>query len=125
LSSAHPYKNDNARLVKENNDLHLELIKCREQLDHHMKGIDQLFLYFILILFKIEFKSQLRKLEHENADLRFLNTQYIHRLRSLEKESRQKDNKILELQEKNFQAVVQTPGKTKNKQFCFPRNCNI
>lgn len=52
----------------------------------------------------------MRKLEHENADLRFLNTQYIHRLRSLEKESRQKDNKILELQEKNFQAVVQTPG---------------
>lgn len=98
FSSAHPYKNDNARLVKENNDLHLELIKCREQLDHHMK----------------EFKSQLRKLEHENADLRFLNTQYIHRLRSLEKESRQKDNKILELQEKNFQAVVQTPGGNKH-----------
>ncbi|CAF1264939.1 unnamed protein product [Adineta steineri] len=98
LSSAHPYKNDNARLVKENNDLHLELIKCREQLDHHVK----------------DFKSQLRKLEHENADLRFLNTQYIHRLRSLEKESRQKDNKILELQEKNFQAVVQTPGGNKH-----------
>jgi len=96
--SAHPYKNDNARLVKENNDLHLELIKCREQLDHQIK----------------EFKNQLRKVEHENADLRFLNTQYIHRLRSLEKESRQKDNKILELQEKNFQAVVQTPGGNKH-----------
>lgn len=64
--------------------------------------------------FQLEFKSQLRKLEHENADLRFLNTQYIHRLRSLEKESRQKDNKILELQEKNFQAVVQTPGGNKH-----------
>ncbi|CAF0946900.1 unnamed protein product [Adineta ricciae] len=98
VSSAHPYKNDNARLVKENNDLHLELLKAREQLDHHVK----------------EFKSQLRKLEHENADLRFLNTQYIHRLRTLEKESRQKDNKILELQEKNFQAVVQTPGGNKH-----------
>ncbi|CAF1022017.1 unnamed protein product [Rotaria sordida] len=98
IPSAHPYKNDNARLVKENNDLHLELLKCREQLDHHIK----------------EFKGQLRKLEHENADLRFLNTQYIHRLRSLEKESRQKDNKILELQEKNFQAVVQTPGGNKH-----------
>ncbi|UJR10612.1 hypothetical protein I4U23_014809 [Adineta vaga] len=97
-SSAHPYKNDNARLVKENNDLHLELLKAREQLDHHVKDL----------------RSQLRKLEHENADLRFLNTQYIHRLRSLEKESRQKDNKILELQEKNFQAVVQTPGGNKH-----------
>ena len=68
------------------------------------------FLSFVFL----EFKSQLRKLEHENADLRFLNTQYIHRLRSLEKESRQKDNKILELQEKNFQAVVQTPGGNKH-----------
>ena len=67
-----------------------------------------------------EFKSQLRKLEHENADLRFLNTQYIHRLRSLEKESRQKDNKILELQEKNFQAVVQTPG-IESKKIRFMR----
>lgn len=66
-----------------------------------------IYLFFSLL---IEFKNQLRKVEHENADLRFLNTQYIHRLRSLEKESRQKDNKILELQEKNFQAVVQTPG---------------
>ena len=32
----------------------------------------------------------------------------------MEKESRQKDNKILELQEKNFQAVVQTPGTQEN-----------
>lgn len=70
-----------------------------------------IFLFNQIVL---EFKSQLRKLEHENADLRFLNTQYIHRLRSLEKESRQKDNKILELQEKNFQAVVQTPGGNKH-----------
>jgi len=101
-------------LVKENNDLHLELIKCREQLDHHVKGSNQLSFIYLFIYFEIDFKSQLRKLEHENADLRFLNTQYIHRLRSLEKESRQKDNKILELQEKNFQAVVQTPGGNKH-----------
>ncbi|CAF1055145.1 unnamed protein product, partial [Didymodactylos carnosus] len=94
----HPYKNDNVRLIKENNDLHLELLKCREQFDTNLK----------------EFKNQLRKLENENADLRFLNTSYINRLRSLEKESRQKDNKILELQEKNFQAVVQTPGGNKH-----------
>lgn len=49
-------------------------------------------------------------MEHENADLRFLNNQYVHKLRSLEKESKQKSDRILQLQEKNFHAVVQTPG---------------
>jgi hypothetical protein len=46
-TSAHPYKNDNARLVKENNDLHLELLKSREQLDHHIKGSRVLLLSFV------------------------------------------------------------------------------
>jgi centrosomal protein CEP135 len=49
--------------------------------------------------------------DHENSDLRFLNTQYLHKLRAIEKESKEKSKKILELQEKNFQAVIQTPGK--------------
>ena len=57
-----------------------------------------------------ELKSSLRKLEHENADLRFLNNQYIHKMRSLEQDSKQKTERILQLQEKNFHAVVQTPG---------------
>ena len=55
-------------------------------------------------------KATLRKLEHENADLKFLNNQYVHKLRGLEKESRAKTEKILALQEKNLHAVVQTPG---------------
>ena len=58
-----------------------------------------------------DLKANLRKIEHENSDLRFLNTQYIHKLRSIEKESKDKSKKILELQEKNFQAVIQTPSK--------------
>ena len=58
-----------------------------------------------------DMKATLRKLEHENADLRFLNNQYIHKLRGLEKESKQKSDRILQLQEKNFHAVVQTPGR--------------
>jgi hypothetical protein len=42
--------------------------------------------------------------------LRFLNTQYLHKLRAIEKESKDKSKKILELQEKNLQAVIQTPS---------------
>ena len=55
-------------------------------------------------------KIKLSKVEHENSDLRFLNTQYLHKLRAIEKESKDKSKKILELQEKNFQAVIQTPS---------------
>ena len=57
-----------------------------------------------------DLKASLRKLEHENADLCFLNNQYVQKLRLLEKESKMKADKILQLQEKNLHAVVQTPG---------------
>ena len=63
-----------------------------------------------LLIFITELKASLRKLEHENADLKFLNNQYVHKVKQLEKESKQKSDRILQLQEKNFQAVVQTPG---------------
>ena len=58
-----------------------------------------------------ELKANLRKFEHDNADLKFLNNQYVHKIRALEQESTQKSDRILQLQEKNFHAVVQTPGK--------------
>lgn len=67
-----------------------------------------------------EFKAILRRLEHENSDLKFLNTQYLQRLRTQEKESEKKTEKILELQEKNFQAVIHTPG-GKKKSIPFRR----
>ena len=59
-------------------------------------------------------RCTLRKLEHENADLKFLNNQYVAKIRCLEKDSRQKSDCILKLQEKNLHAVVQTPGKYSN-----------
>ncbi len=33
-----PYRSDNAKLVKENNDLHQQLIRTKEELDHSTKG---------------------------------------------------------------------------------------
>ncbi len=59
----------------------------------------------------IDMKKSLWKLEHESADLKFLNNQYVQKMKQLEKESKLKSDKIVLLQEKNFQAVVQTPGK--------------
>ncbi len=69
-----------------------------------------IMIIYLMVWFVTELKSSLRKLEHENADLRFLNNQYVHKVRALEKESKSKTDRILLLQEKNFHAVVQTPG---------------
>ncbi|KAL4230126.1 hypothetical protein ACF0H5_010511 [Mactra antiquata] len=103
-SAIEPYKSDNAKLVKENNDLHKQLIKQKEESDAILR----------------ELKASLRKLEHENADLKFLNNQYVHKVRGLEKESKEKSDRILTLQEKNFHAVVSTPG-GKKKTIPFRR----
>lgn len=89
-----PYKADNARLVQENNQLHQELMRAKESHDGHVRGL----------------RADLRRLEHESSDLKFLNTQYAQRLRAAEQEGQAKAEKIVALQEKNFQAVVHTPG---------------
>ncbi|XP_062991870.1 centrosomal protein of 135 kDa [Elgaria multicarinata webbii] len=89
-----PYREENARLTRENNELHLEVLKLKEQLEQRVKDL----------------KATLRKVEHENADMKFLNNQYVHKIRSLDKENKAKIDKIQQLQEKNLQAVVQTPG---------------
>ncbi|XP_065593082.1 centrosomal protein of 135 kDa isoform X1 [Cyrtonyx montezumae] len=89
-----PYKTENAKLTRENNELHLEILKLKEQSDHRIKDL----------------KARLRRIENEAADLRFLNNQYVHKIKLLEKESKAKTEKIQQLQEKNLQAVVQTPG---------------
>uniref|UniRef100_A0A8C3KP01 Centrosomal protein 135 n=1 Tax=Calidris pygmaea TaxID=425635 RepID=A0A8C3KP01_9CHAR len=89
-----PYKTESAKLTRENNELHLEILKLKEQSDRHVKDL----------------KASLRRTEHETADLKFLNNQYVHKIKMLEKENKAKTEKIQQLQEKNLQAVVQTPG---------------
>ncbi|KAI1888697.1 hypothetical protein AGOR_G00171400 [Albula goreensis] len=89
-----PYRVENARLVRENNELHLGVLKLKEEKDQLNR----------------EQKLCIRKLEQEACDLKFLNNQYVHKVRSLEKDCRNKTERIQQLQEKNLQAVVQTPG---------------
>ncbi|NXW32435.1 CP135 protein, partial [Phaetusa simplex] len=89
-----PSPPENAKLTRENNELHLEILKLKEQSDRHVKDL----------------KVSLRRVEHETADLKFLNNQYVHKIKMLEKENKAKTEKIQQLQEKNLQAVVQTPG---------------
>lgn len=99
-----PYKLENVRLSRENNELYLELMKLREHSDQHIK----------------ELKTTLKKCSHETADLKFLNNQYVHKLQLLERESKAKNEKIQQLQEKNLQAIVQTPG-GKKRSIAFRR----
>uniref|UniRef100_A0A8C5F9V7 Centrosomal protein of 135 kDa n=1 Tax=Gadus morhua TaxID=8049 RepID=A0A8C5F9V7_GADMO len=89
-----PYKTDNARVVKENNELHLALLRLKEDKDRVFR----------------ELKSHVRKQENDTTDLKFLNNQYVQKVRCLEKDSKTKSERIQQLQEKNMQAVVQTPG---------------
>nr|XP_046247396.1 centrosomal protein of 135 kDa isoform X1 [Scatophagus argus]XP_046247397.1 centrosomal protein of 135 kDa isoform X1 [Scatophagus argus] len=89
-----PYRAENARAVRENNELHQELLKLKEENDRVTR----------------ELKTEIRKLDHETSDLKFLNNQYVHKVRCLEKDSKAKAERIQQLQEKNMQAVVQTPG---------------
>lgn len=64
-----------------------------------------------------DLKASLRRVEHETSDLKFLNNQYVHKIKVLEKETKAKTEKIQQLQEKNLQAVVQTPGEYKYSQI--------
>ncbi|KAM4854468.1 centrosomal protein of 135 kDa isoform 2-T2 [Thomomys bottae] len=99
-----PYKLENSRLNRENNELYLELMKLKEYSEQNNR----------------ELKTALKKSAHETADLKFLNNQYVHKLRLLEKESKAKNEKIQQLQEKNLHAVVQTPG-GKKRSIAFRR----
>ncbi|XP_014671302.1 PREDICTED: centrosomal protein of 135 kDa-like [Priapulus caudatus] len=89
-----PYATENARLIKENNELQAKLANVQEAADAKSKGL----------------KSSVVKLQHENADVRFLNSQYLHKICELEKDSTVKSDRLYALQEKNFQAVIQTPS---------------
>ena len=50
-SAIEPYKSDNAKLVKENNDLHQQIIKHKDETDAIVRGMSFLYtLYNYLIL---------------------------------------------------------------------------
>ena len=94
-----PYRADNARVVQENTKLHQQLLRLKESAESRMRDL----------------KTVLRRLEHENADLKFLNTQYVTKMRSLERESEVKSERLLALHQKSCEAVIRTPGGKKRQ----------
>lgn len=55
-------------------------------------------------------KNRIRSLELENADLMFLNAQYLQKIAQLEKEAAGKNELLLALQSSKIQAIVRTTG---------------
>ncbi|XP_068231559.1 centrosomal protein of 135 kDa-like [Palaemon carinicauda] len=103
-ASVVPYQEENGRLLTQLNTLHMDNINLREQNEKHAK----------------ELQNALQKLEEENQDLRFIVGEYQRKTEDLELESRKKTERILQLQEKNLKAIVNTPGGRK-KQIPFHR----
>ncbi|KMQ96415.1 centrosomal protein [Lasius niger] len=99
-----PYKCDNARLVRECNQLHSDLIEAKEA---HQKQIK-------------DFKKQIHKLECECNDLQLASSRNIHKIKELETESAAKSKKILELQGKCLKPTIINVGLSAKKRPCFP-----
>ncbi|XP_036150015.1 centrosomal protein of 135 kDa isoform X2 [Monomorium pharaonis] len=99
-----PYKCDNARLVRECNQLHSDLIETKEA---HQKQVKDL-------------KRQIYKLECECNDLQLASSRNIHKIKELEAESAAKSRKILELQGKCLKPTIINAGLAAKKRPCFP-----
>ncbi|XP_071559651.1 uncharacterized protein [Temnothorax nylanderi] len=99
-----PYKCDNARLVRECNQLHSDLIETKEA---HQKQVKDL-------------KRQIYKLECECNDLQLASSRNIHKIKELEAESAAKSKKILELQGKCLKPTVINVGLAAKKRPSFP-----
>ncbi|XP_032671730.1 centrosomal protein of 135 kDa isoform X2 [Odontomachus brunneus] len=99
-----PYKCDNARLVRECNQLHADLIEAKEA---HQKQVKEL-------------KKQIHKLEYECNDLQLASSRNIHKIKELESESAAKSKKILELQGKCLKPTIVNVGLAAKKRPSFP-----
>ncbi|XP_043473672.1 centrosomal protein of 135 kDa isoform X2 [Leptopilina heterotoma] len=102
--SVNPYKCDNARLVQENNELNVELMREKES---HQKEL-------------FELKKRLRRVEAEHGDLQLSSSRNLQRIKELEGESANKSKKILELQGKCCKPVVSNVSLAAKKRTCYP-----
>ncbi|XP_017758921.1 PREDICTED: centrosomal protein of 135 kDa-like [Eufriesea mexicana] len=103
-STIDPYKCDNVRLVQECNQLHLDLIKEKE---NHQKQIK-------------DSKKEIYKLERECNDLQLASSRNLHRIKELEIESANKSKRILELQGKCLKPIISNVGLASKKRPIFP-----
>ncbi|XP_043502360.1 centrosomal protein of 135 kDa [Polistes fuscatus] len=99
-----PYKCDNARLVQECNQLHLDLIETEETYQKQIKDL----------------KKQVYKLECECNDLQLASSRNLQKIKDLEIESAKKSKKILDLQGKCLKPIISNVGIGSKKRPCYP-----
>ncbi|KAK2585798.1 hypothetical protein KPH14_010403 [Odynerus spinipes] len=99
-----PYKCDNARLVQECNQLHLDLIETEEAYQKQIKDL----------------KKQVYKLECECNDLQLASSRNLQKIKDLEIESAKKSKKILDLQGKCLKPIISNVGIANKKRPCYP-----
>ncbi|XP_046816045.1 centrosomal protein of 135 kDa-like isoform X5 [Vespa crabro] len=99
-----PYKCDNARLVQECNQLHLDLIETEEAYQKQIKDL----------------KKQVYKLECECNDLQLVSSRNLQKIKDLETESAKKSKKILDLQGKCLKPIISNIGIGNKKRPCYP-----
>nr|XP_057930201.1 centrosomal protein of 135 kDa-like isoform X4 [Doryrhamphus excisus] len=99
-----PYRVDNAELTEDNQQLHLELMKVKDEKDHVTR----------------EMNICITKLEDELSFLKSLNKQYVHQVRCLEKDSKEKAKRLRHLRKNHFNAVVHSRGEKKLSVPPFP-----
>jgi len=95
-----PLRNENMKLVKENNELHLEMIKLREDFERR----------------EISFTNSISKLDKEKQEIRFLVIQKDSHIKNIENESENLRKKLNEITEKIY---------GKNKKGILNNNANI
>lgn len=92
-----PYKEENTKLIKENNELHQEIMKMKEHFESSL----------------LDVKAKAKKMEDENTNLKFLNNQYLRKTRNF----KQVTGEELEVmpQEQNAEVAMQIPGDQRSK----------
>ncbi len=85
-----PLRKTNQRLIRENNQLHADLIK-REETEAEKEK---------------KWAEKMRKIENETNEVRFMNTQQNHKLRALELELSKEKKRVEELLQRHGVSYV-------------------
>jgi hypothetical protein len=87
-----PLRKTNQRLIRENNQLHAEIIK-KDEIESEKEK---------------KWGERLRKTESEASELRFLNTQQAHRIKAMEQEVAREKKRVEELLQRHIASFVST-----------------
>ncbi|CAG0893189.1 unnamed protein product [Darwinula stevensoni] len=96
-----PYQEENAALLKENNELNWKILRQKEEFDKELMG----------------YQVEIRRLKNEIQDLGFFNERYANQVKSLQLDLKKREMKLSQLYDGNNQAVIVVSGNGGKKQM--------